>query len=302
MSSNIKIQKLCKKCGAVFTAYKTSTNYCSHKCTSSAYKARKRQERIEIVEQDMIIEHSAKPFGEIKDKEFLTPSETATLLSVGRSTIYRYLMANELKSLQMKGKTFIRRKDIDAMFDNAPTYRARPNKEHIPILEFYTVTDIKQKFKIKESWIFKIAKENKIPKTLNKGKSYFSKKHVDSYFKKKSPNEDITEWSSVKELEKLYGLSVTAIYSFVSENKIPKKKDGRTVFYSKKHFDIAKKYQKPEKPQFYSTEEAMQKFNLTRDALYHYVRYHNIPKIKAGRYIKISKREIDQIFEQPIIL
>ena len=61
----------------------------------------------------------------------------------------------------MKGKTFIRRKDIDAMFDNAATYRARPNKEHIPILEFYTVTDIKQKYKIKESWIFKIEKNEK---------------------------------------------------------------------------------------------------------------------------------------------
>ena len=265
MSSNFKIEKICKNCGAVFTACKTSTNYCSHKCVSSAYKSRKRQERIEIVKQNFIIEQTNKPIRDLVDKEFLTPSETAILLSLGRSTIYRYLIANEIKSVQMKGKTIIRRKDIDNLFDDAPTYRARPNKELVPILEFYTIADIKEKYKIKESWIFKIAKENKIPKTLNKGKSYFSKKHIDNYFKNKSPDETILEWNSVEELKKLYSLTTTAIYSFVSENKIPKKKDGRTVYYSKKHFDIAKKYQEPDEPQYYSTEEAMQKFGITKD-------------------------------------
>jgi len=41
----------------------------------------------------------------------------------------------------------------------------------------------------------------------------------------------------------------------------------------------------------------MQKYNLTRDSLYHYIKYHKIPKIKEGRYIKISKPELDKLFE-----
>ena len=50
------------------------------------------------------------------------------------------------------------------------------------------------------------------------------------------------------------------------------------VYYSKKHVDIAKGVATPEEPQYYTVAEAMEKFNLTRDQLYHYAKYHNIPK------------------------
>lgn len=85
----------------------------------------------------------------------------------------------------------------------------------------------------------------------------------------------------------------TTIYSFVYENKIPKKKDGRKVFYSKEHFDVAKGLKEPEEPKYYTTSEAMEKHNLTRDQLYQYVKYHNISKVKEGRCIKISKVQLD---------
>ena len=55
-------------------------------------------------------------------------------------------------------------------------------------------------------------------------------------------------------------------------------------------------------PEYYTVEEAMAKYNLTRDTLYHHIRYNNVPKIKDGRYIKISKPELDAIFEQPITI
>lgn len=302
MSSNIKLERVCRYCEALFIARTTTTNYCSHKCANAAYKSRKRQEKINVVKLEMANEQLNKPIKNLKDREFLSPSETALLLNIGRSTLYRYLMASEIKSVQMKGKTIIRRMDIDIMFETAPAYRARPIKDHIPIVEFYTVEDIKEKYKIKETWIFKIVKENKIPKTLNKGKSYFSKKHIDNYFKKKRPDDDFDEWYSVEDLKSSFGLTTSAVYSYVSEHNIPKKKDGRTVYYSKKHIDISKKLQEPEEQEYYSTDEAAQKYGLTKDSLYNYIRHHNIPRVKAGRFIKISKKELDQLFEQPIIL
>lgn len=69
----------------------------------------------------------------------------------------------------------------------------------------------------------------------------------------------------------------SAPYSFVSKNAIPKKKGGITVLYSKKHFDIAKGQAKPKEPKYYTIAEAMTKFNLTRDQLYHYVACYKIP-------------------------
>ena len=35
-------------------------------------------------------------------------------------------------------------------------------------------------------------------------------------------------------------MTLSAIYTFVSKNAIPKKKEGIMVYYSKKHVDIAK--------------------------------------------------------------
>ena len=76
-------------------------------------------------------------------------------------------------------------------------------------------------------------------------------------------------------------MTTSAIYSFVSRFAIPKKKIKRQVFYSKKHVDIAKDLAKAE-PEYYTTAEAMEKYNLTRDQLYHYVKWHHISKRKEN--------------------
>ncbi len=303
MTSKMEIERICRFCGAHFKAQKTTTAYCTHKCASAAYKDRKRKSRIEAAKNLITPKESLTQISvEILCKPFLTPTEVSILLGIGRSTIYRYLQNNELKAVQLKGKTLIRRSDIEAMFDNSNSYRARPTKETKPITDFYTTAEIKEKYGITESWIFKTAKEKNIPKTLNHGKSYFSKKHIDQHFTHRQIDNSIKEWLTVIEIKEQYNLSQAAIYSFTSENSIPRKKAGKTVYYSKYHFDVAKGLLKPKETEYYSVEEAMHKYKFTRDMVYHYVKYHNIHKTKVGRYIKISKTELDKLFEEPTIL
>ena len=296
MASNIDIQKKCEWCGVIFTAHKTSTAYCSHRCANLAYKERVRKKRVQ--EFQLKFDEEAKPHSQ---KEFLTPTEVSSFLGVGRTSIYRYIRNGKIKALRFDGKTLIRRSDIDKMFDYITACENNKPKEKAPITEFYTTAEIKEKYGVKDSWIFKVAKENNIPKTFSRGKTYWSKKHIDAYFAKKAPNPDITEWYSVVEIQEKFGMTLSAIYSFVSKNVIPKKKVGITVCYSKKHFDIAKGVAEPEKPQYYTIPEAMEKFNLTRDQLYHYVKYHNITRIKVGKYTKISKYVLDEFLAPPQI-
>lgn len=71
------------------------------------------------------------------------------------------------------------------------------------------------------------------------------------------------------------------------------------VYYSKKHVDIAKGIAVPEEPQYYTVAEAMEQFNLTRDQPYHYAKYHNIPKVKKGKYTLIFKPELDKLLAAP---
>ena len=183
----------------------------------------------------------------------------------------------------------------------ARPYEQRHPKDTIPITDFYTTAEVKEKFNVAESWIFAIAKKNNIPRTFNRGKTYWSKKHIDAYFAKKAPNPDITEWYSTQEIQEKFGMTLSAVYCFVSKNAIPKKKEGIMVYYSKKHVDIAKGMTAPEEPKYYTVPEAMEKFNLTRDQLYHYATYHNIPKMKKGKYTLISKAELDKLLAAPKI-
>ena len=146
----------------------------------------------------------------------------------------------------------------------------------------------------------KVGKEQNIPKVFKRGKTYWSAKHFDKYFASKAPDSNITEWYSVEDLTEKFGITTSAIYSFVSRFAIPKKKIKRQVFYSQKHVDIAKGLAKAE-PEYYTTAEAMEKYNLTRDQLYHYVKWHHISKVQDGKYIKISRKELDDLLAPPSI-
>ncbi|WP_303208443.1 helix-turn-helix domain-containing protein [Bacteroides oleiciplenus] len=301
MSSNIDIQKKCKWCGEIFTAHKMSTAYCSHKCANLAYKERVRKERISAYQKELSFKEYNEPLKDLEQREFFTPTAAAKLLGISRATIYRYLADETIKAVQFKGKTLIRRKDIDMLFESSATYNKRLPQEKVPITEFYTTAEVKEKYNVVDSWIFVVAKKHNIPRTFNRGKTYWSKKHIDNYFGKKAADPEITEWYSVQETQDKFGMSLAAIYTLASKNAIPKKKEGIMVSYSKKHFDIAKGIAQPDEPQYYTVAEAMAKFNLTRDQLYHYAKYHNIPRVKVGKYVKISRPELDKLFEAPKI-
>lgn len=298
MSSNIEIGKICVWCKESFVAKTTSTKYCSHRCNSKAYKAQKRDEKLKEAKRQTFHEIQAQSIQDFSAKEYLKVSEVSMLLGLCRQSIYNLIYNGQLKASKISNRiTLIKRSDIDKMFNAAMSSRQNPVKVIKKQLELYSVSEIKEKFNIGNSWVYKILRENRIPKVTKNGKSYYSKQHVDKYFKKKGffDNKEISEWKTINNLCDEFEMTKTSVYSFVSRNYIPKRKEGRTAFYSKKHFYIAKGIEKPAEPKFYLTEEAMQKFNLSRDSLYGILRTKRIPKIKEGRYIKISKPELDNI-------
>ena len=300
-TSSIRITKICQWCGVEFVAQKVSTKYCSHRCANLAYKQTVRDKRVKQAEAETLSIKLEKPIENVRDKEYLSFAQAGKLLGLSRQAVYNMVKAGNLKASKISSRlSFIRRVDIDAMLENRP-YKTLHPKDTVPITDFYTTAEVKEKFGVKESWIYEIAKEHNIPRTFNRGRTYWSKKHIDSYFAKKAPDASITEWYSVAELQEKFGMTLSAIYTFVYKNVIPKRKEGKMVYYSKKHFDIAKGIATPEEPQYYTIPEAMEKYNLTRDQLYHYVKYHNITRFKVGKYTKILRSELDKFFEPPKI-
>ncbi len=242
-ATRIPLQKMCAACGKLFTAQKATTAYCSQKCASQAYKKRKREELAGAVSLRSEVAVAQACVAGLEGKEFLSVAEVARLFGLRPQTVYNLLYSGKLKAVQFSSRlTLIRRSDIDTLFENPEAYRARYTQSPAEITEFYSIDEIVAKFDVGKSWIFRIVKQKRIPKTLLRGKAYYSKSHVDKYFAKKPA--PVVEWISV--------------------------------------------------------EEAMRTFDLTRDALYHYVKCYAVPKEKTGRCIRISKPDLQKILKPTI--
>ena len=78
----MEIQKRCKYCGRSFIAHKMTTIYCSPSCKNKDYKRAIRQKQIaEFMEKE---KQNTPESGILGNKEFLTPTEGASLLGVKR--------------------------------------------------------------------------------------------------------------------------------------------------------------------------------------------------------------------------
>lgn len=303
MSSNIRIERICEWCGKQFTAQTTVTRFCSKRCSEHAYKERLRQKKISLSNQETAQNLREK---ESRNKEFLTPSETARYLGVGRTYIYDCINRGKIKVTRIGRKTLISKTDIQAMFDfltPKENISAEPaEKKSKSLADFYTRADIREKYGVKDSWIYKVVAENNVPKTIIRGKAYFSKSHIDRLFSARKENPEITEWYSVEDIQSQYGMTLSAIYCLVSKIGIPKRKEGSKVYYSKYHFDVAKGAKSTEDVEFISVAEAMAKYSLTRDQLYHYVKTYKITKLKSGKYVKLNAKELEALFNPKIEL
>ena len=84
MSSNIKIERICEWCGNRFMAQTTVTRFCSKRCAEHSYKERMRQKKMALSNQET---SQCNPDRKSRDKDFLTPTETAQFLGVCRTYI-----------------------------------------------------------------------------------------------------------------------------------------------------------------------------------------------------------------------
>lgn len=299
-TSILRIKKVCAWCGKEFEAQKLSTQYCSKRCAEHAYKDRKRHEKKERAESASRRQMQEKSIEDVKTKEYLSVSEAAKLLGCTRDGVYKLIYRGVLKAHRISSHwTVIYRKDIDGMIQSRPIDPTSiSSKQREPITEFYTTKEVLEKFSISNSWLFKVAKQQNIPKVTQHGKTYWSKKHCDTIFGKKNNEvEEITEWYSVAEIQEIFGMTLPAIYCLVSKVGIPKKKEGKEVRYSKRHFDAAKGIADPVEPEWYSIAEATEKFNMTRDQLHYYIKTYKVKKKMVGKYCYLAKDEVDALFE-----
>ena len=296
-TSKFRVLRTCEFCGKEFYAQKVSTRYCSKRCNELAYKQRRRQRQITEAEARVL----QKPIEEVGNKEFLSLQDASVLFSITKRSVYNLIYNGILQAFKLSSRmTFVRRSDIEQIFEHH-VYTKKVKPERKPITEFYTTKEIQEKFGVSEAWVFKLAKEKKIPKVLHHGKTYWSKQHVDKHFAKHIENNSIVEWYSVQDMMEKFNMTTSAVYCFVSKFNIPKKKIKTSVYYSKQHVDAAKGINEPPKEEFYTMKEAVQHFGMTEDQIYKYAKKAKVSKHMEGRIVLMNKRELDAALAPPSI-
>lgn len=299
MSSTIEFEKICEHCGASFIARKSSTRYCSKRCAEHAYKQRKREEHVASTQKAI---NDSSSMIESPQRDYLSPTECANLLGLCRRTVYYYLSNNIIPCFQFKGRTRIRRADIETLFDNATDYVKREEKESEPITEFYTTKEVLEKFSIGNSWLYKMAAKHNIPKTVSRGKTLWSKKHIDRIFSKPAEEEvNKDEWYTVDEVCTKFGMKKEALYRLVSELKITKQKIRNIVYYFRQEVDAAMGVNPELASEYYSIQEAMGAYRMTRDQISYYVRTYKVPRIYRDNRVYIERAGLDKVLGIPKI-
>lgn len=184
MKSKMRINKICAYCGKEFVAQKITTKCCGDNCAKRFYKFKKKQEKIELnnIEVETI---KAKPFEEIRHKEFLTVSEVAKLLNSCKQTIYNVINNGTLKATNiLEKKTLIRRADIERLFDMPTPVKSALDERDLeyPLSECYNLSEVKEKYGISDKGLSDAIKRFKIPKYRKGWFVYVPKVMIDKMF------------------------------------------------------------------------------------------------------------------------
>ena len=208
----------------------------------------------------------------------------------------------EIPFSQIGSRIIVKRKEVETVMMNlksVKTMQERPIKSTKTITDFYSAKEIEEKYQISYSRLYVIAKENNSPSATLSGKRLFSMEHIDRYFRKLGYKEaeEITEWYTIEQIQKIYKMTVKAVHSFTSRYKIPKKKEktGNTTLYSKKHVDEIKNARIGEDG-YITVPEACALFNVDRDTIYNRCKWYNIPKKTKGKNVIISIEGLRKVF------
>ena len=118
MSSNIRINRICKYCGEVFVAKTFKTQICSHSCNSKDYKKREKIRKIEESKEEYKSDlknskSQSMNMEELKSKIYLSIAEVCLLVGMSDSTIRKFVKEGKLKTIRLGKKQLILKSQIE---------------------------------------------------------------------------------------------------------------------------------------------------------------------------------------------
>lgn len=261
---------------------------------------------------------------ELQQQEYLTFSKAAILLGCTRQYVYKLVEQRKLPASRLSSRmALVRKSDIEKMFEANPYNRVlpytKPKKDTSKkkasvdekkqkaqstssysdeVLEYYSGEEVKQIYKVKQSWLYASAKRHQIPMCRIAGRNYYSKKHIDAVFSTTIDLDAIVDWLSPQEVADRYGINLTAVRSYAHRHKIPSKREYGHTYYSQSHFDELRRTDLLENDNYYTVEQVQQLYGLTKANICHIVKVKHIEKTKVGRFNLLLRSDVKKVMEE----
>mgnify|MGYP002468024101 FL=1 len=244
MKAKEPIKKICEFCGREFEAYTQTARYCSHQCNCKAYREIKRKEVISLSASMASKTKRERAKVDLSGREYLSISEAASLLGWCKQTVYNYCHKGIIPAKRLSQRTtLIRKKDIEALFDEIEPYEVLATGERKSIDEWYTIDEVTEKYGLLRHRIRKIINAEGIPTKKAGTRTLIAKSRIDAYFRKRGFDNtlsNLADWMTTPEVMEIYGMTEQAVRVFVSRYAIPKKRLNGKLYYSKQHIDKLK--------------------------------------------------------------
>ncbi len=310
----MKITRKCAYCGKEFTTTNGTKKYCSYSCLMEANKKKKKKEYNFL--------NSVEAISEISHQEYLTFSKAAILMGCSRQYVYKLVEQGKLKASRLSNRmSLIKRVDIDKMLEDNPYNRvllgSRPNKEstikvsdvktskpkavateNIEPPTYISGEDVIKDYKVKQSWLYKTAKEHQIPFCKIAGKNYYSKQHIEECLGVSVDIKKISNWLTVKEAQEKFGLSHRAFITYVYRYNIPRKKEYGINYYSQSHLEQLLRPDLVMDDNYCTVAQIAQEYGLNIPNVNYIVKKYNVTRIKVGPRNFCLRKDVERVMAE----
>lgn len=276
--------RLCRNCGKEFTT-NISTIYCCCTECRKAFSETNRNLSYTISAREAKLN---KERARLSSKDYLSITQAAKLLGVSRPTIYKRISLGDIQVIRLSPRSVrIRRSDI---------LPEPPKPVHVsPHAILLTPAQIAAQYAISESWFYKKIKTTGIRPVRQKGRSYYLQSDVQPVFQRRNDERWLLDkWSTVAELSAESGLSPKYIRELIRIHRIPKKKAGRSIIVSYRHWTDLRELEPLLKREYITAFKARAHYHATSDTVCRAIREHNIPKLRHGNSVYYKLSDLDK--------
>lgn len=181
-ASKYKLERKCEMCGETFLAKTLYSRFCSERCKTAAYRAKKKEKKKEQQHQEIVAQIP-------QDRPYISIAEAVHLFGVSRDTIYRLIRSGRIPAINLGERlTRVSRDHIESMFPVVETtVKEKPTPKPANNYKFdssdsYTIGEVSKVYGISDSTVYKAIRRMSIP-ICQKGRFvYVPKVEIDKVF------------------------------------------------------------------------------------------------------------------------